>query len=90
MSTLPPVLERKILSSLLFAEEFSSVVEEVKESEYLVSDILKSLIHQKLVTPMKLNEENGDYEPTYMYDSDNMRAYRYRVTAEGLKFIGTR
>jgi hypothetical protein len=90
MSILPPVLERKILSSLLFAEEFDSVMEEVKESEFLVADVLKQLIQQKLVTPMKLNEKNGDYEPSFMYDSDNMRAYRYRVTAEGLKFIGSR
>ena len=88
MSILPPILEKKILTSLLFAESFDTIVEEAKESEYLVADVLKLLIKRKHVTPMQLNETTGEYEPTYMYDSDRMRAFHYRITAAGLKFIG--
>lgn len=88
MSTMPPVLEKKILTSLLFVETFETIIEEARESEYLVADVLKWLIKNKYVSPMELNEETGEYKPTYMYDSDNMRAYRYQMTAKGLKFLG--
>lgn len=88
MSVQPPVIEKKILTSLLFEESFDTIIEEVKDSEYLVADTLKTLIKRKLVTPMERNDTTGDYQPTFMYDSDNMRAYHYRMTAEGLRFLG--
>ncbi len=88
MSTMPLVLEKKVLASLLFTESFDTIVEEAKESEYFVGDALKWLIKSKYVSPMELNEEKGDYQATYMYDSDNMRAYRYQMTAKGLTFLG--
>ncbi len=88
MSTMPPVLEKKILTSLLFTESFDTIIEEAKESEFLVADVLKDLIKGKYVSPMVLNDETQEYESTYMYDSDNMRAYHYQMTAKGLNFLG--
>lgn len=88
MSTMPPVIEKKILTSLLFVESFDTILEEARESEFLVADVLKDLIKNKYVTPMELNEDTNEYQPTFMYDSDNMRAYRYQMTAKGLKFLG--
>lgn len=88
MSTMPPVLEKKILSKLLFTESYDTIVEETKEKATLVGSVLKELIKQKLVTPMEYSNEEQDYKPTFMYDADNMRAYRYRITASGLKFLG--
>jgi hypothetical protein len=85
---MPPVLEKKILTSLLFTESFDTIIEEAKESEFLVADVLKDLIKSKYVSPMVLNEETQEYESTYMYDSDNMRAYHYQMTAKGLNFLG--
>lgn len=88
MSTMPPVLEKKILTSLLFTESFDTIIEEARESEFLVADVLKWLIKSKYVSPMELNEEKGEYKATFMYDSDNMRAYHYQMTAKGLTFLG--
>jgi hypothetical protein len=90
MSTMPPVLEKKILTSLLFTESFDTIVEEVKQSEYLVADILKWLITRRYVSPMQYNETKKDYEPSFIYDSDNMRHYHYRMTGEGLNFLGSK
>ena len=88
MSTMPPVLEKKILGSLLFTESFDAIVEEARENKYLVADILKDLIKNKYVSPMVFNEEKGEYQTSFMYDSDNMHAYHYQMTAKGLKFLG--
>ncbi|MGV3597002.1 MAG: hypothetical protein ACO1PI_03985 [Bacteroidota bacterium] len=90
MSTMPPVLEKKILTSLLFTESFETILEETKQNEFLVANVLKWLITRRYVTPMKYSETKKDYEPSFIYDSDNMRAFHYRITAEGLKFIGTK
>lgn len=90
MSTMPPVLEKKILTSLLFTESFETILDETKQSEFLVADVLKWLITKKYVNPMRYNDTKKDYEPSFIYDSDNMRAFHYRITAEGLKFIGTK
>lgn len=87
MSIMPPVLEKKILGSLLFAESFETIIEEAKESEYLVADVLKWLIKNKYVSPMEQEEKTGEYKTTFMYDSDNMRAYHYCMTAKGLRFL---
>lgn len=88
MSTLPPILEKKVLTSLIFTESFETIIEETKESRYLVAEVLKWLIKKRYVSPMQLNDTKGEYEPTYMYDTDNMRAYHYRMTADGLRFLG--
>lgn len=89
MSILPPVLERKILTSLVFTESFDTILEEARESEFLVADVLKWLIKHKYVSPMELDAATGEYKTTYMYDSDNMRAYHYCMTGKGFKFLST-
>lgn len=87
MSTMP-LIEKKVLTSLIFVESFDTILEEVKESEYLVADVLKWLIKNKYVSPMQKQEEGEEYKTSFMYDSDNMRAYHYQMTAKGLKFLG--
>lgn len=87
MSTLPPALEKKILTSLIFTESFETIIEETKESRYLVAEVLKWLIKKRYVSPMQLGAK-GEFEPTYMYNTDNMHDYHYRMTADGLRFLG--
>ena len=49
-----------------------------------ICDVLKSLIQRKLVVAMFWNEELQEYKRSFIYDSDNMNAYSYLATKEGL------
>jgi hypothetical protein len=49
-----------------------------------VADSLKNLIHKKWVVAMKWDETAQDYKRSFIYDSDNMRAYSYLATKDGL------
>lgn len=77
-------LEFEILNCLYFVEPFEKLVEEVMASPAVIGDGLKTLIHKKMVVPMKWDEDKQDYTPSFMYDSDNLNAYSYLATKEGL------
>ncbi|MFM2376458.1 MAG: hypothetical protein RLZZ165_1555 [Bacteroidota bacterium] len=77
-------IQRQILRSLIFAEPFGTLVEEVKASPHVISSELKFLIARGLVSPMEAGP-NDRYRPSIYYDSDNMHAFRYQITAKGLK-----
>jgi predicted transcriptional regulator len=76
-------VQRQILRSLTFAEPFSTLVEEVRASPHVISSELKFLIARGLVSPME-SALNDRYKPSIYYDSDNMHAFRYQITAKGL------
>jgi hypothetical protein len=77
-------IEYDILNTIYFVEPFQNILDECKAPEAVVADVLKQLIHKKYVTPMQFDEEKQEYVRTFFYDTDNMRAYHYLATKEGL------
>ena len=77
-------IEYDILGALYFVEPFDNIVKEVNAPENIITDCLRGLIQHKLVTAMKFDPEQSEYVRSFIYDSDNMRAYHYLVTKEGL------
>lgn len=77
-------IQRQILHSLLFAETFGTLLEEVQGSAHVIGAELKALITQGLVMPMEPTA-NGRYKPSIYYDTDDLHAFRYQISAKGLK-----
>ncbi|RYD71791.1 MAG: hypothetical protein EOP53_23055 [Sphingobacteriales bacterium] len=77
-------LEYDVLNVLYFVEPFEKILEEVDAPANIIADVLKFLIDQKMVVAMKLDEETDIYVRSFIYDTDNMHAYRYLATKEGL------
>jgi hypothetical protein len=77
-------VEFEILNALYFVEPFDKILEEVPYAANIVADSLKNLIHKKWVVAMKWDETAQDYRRSFIYDSDNMRAYSYLATKDGL------
>ena len=83
-------IEYDILNTVYFVETFDKILEEVDYTANIVADSVKFLIRMKYISPMKLDPKTKDYVRSFMYDSDNMRAYRYIITREGLEAHNTR
>jgi hypothetical protein len=83
MSKLSDV-EFDILNSLYFVEPFEKILEEVDFPTNIIAATLKQLIAIKYVTAMKWDEKTNDYVRSFIFDSDDMYAYRYLATKEGL------
>lgn len=77
-------LEFRILDSLYFVEPFDRIVEECGEKPAIVSDVIEQLIHKKWIVPMRWDEEKADFVRSYMYDRDDLNAFSYMATKEGL------
>ena len=77
-------VEYEILGVLYFVEPFEKILEEVKASPNVIADSLKQLIDLRYVTAMMWSDENKDYIRSFIYDADNMHAYSYLATKEGL------
>lgn len=77
-------IEYDILGATYFVESFEHILEDCKERPAIVADVLKQLIHKKYIVPMKWDEEKTEYIRSFMYDTDDMHAYHYLITKEGL------
>lgn len=77
-------IEYDILNAVYFVEPFENILKECNEKEPVIADVLKQLIHKKYIVPMKWDEEKSEYIRSFIYDSDDMRAYNYLATKEGL------
>lgn len=77
-------IEYDILNAIYFVEPFQNILDECKAPEKIVADVLKQLIAKKYVSPMQFDEAKQEFVRTYFYDSDDMRAYHYLATKEGL------
>ena len=75
-----------ILRALLFPEPFDTLVEEIKEKQPIIGAELKFLIGKGFVLPMEEGRD-GSFKPSIYYDTDNMRAFRYQVSAKGLQHL---
>lgn len=83
-------LEYRILDSLYFVEPFDRIVAECGEKPAIVSDVIEQLLHKKLIVPMRWDEEKSDYVSSFMYDRDDLNAYSYMATKEGLMAHNTK
>lgn len=78
-------VQKGIINSLTFAEPFETLVEEVEATEPVIADELKTLIDKRMVQVME--DVDGKLRKSFYYDSDNMRAFSYQATAQGLESI---
>lgn len=81
-------LSFEILDLVLFPEEFGSIVSECKSTRNanVIADVIKDLIHKKLVVPGSPNEK-GDFVPGGMYNTDSMSDYMYVATSKGVEIM---
>ncbi|MEX0967496.1 MAG: hypothetical protein WD077_09675 [Bacteroidia bacterium] len=77
-------LEYDILNVLYFVEPFENILDEVDAPKNQVADSLRLLIDNKLVVAMKYSETDRDFKRSFIYDADNMYAYHYLITRDGL------
>jgi hypothetical protein len=77
-------IEYDILNALYFVEPFEKIVEEVNGSANIIADSLKQLIDLRYVVAMRWDEDQNDFVRSFIYDADNMHAYHYLATKEGL------
>ncbi|MES2778714.1 MAG: hypothetical protein V4651_02350 [Bacteroidota bacterium] len=83
-------IEYDILNAIYFVEPFQNILDECRAPEKIVADVLKQLIAKKYVSPMQFDAEKQEFIRTYFYDSDDMRAYHYLATKDGLLAHNTR
>ncbi len=77
-------LEKDILNSVYFVEPFQNILDEVSLPAPIVADGIKTLIHKKMIVAMRWDDTKMEYVRSFIYDSDNMYAYSYLATKEGL------
>ncbi len=77
-------IDYDILNAVYFVEPFDKILEEVEAPPKVVADCLKHLIDKKYISAMKWDEEKQEYIRSFIYDSDDMKAYRYMATKDGL------
>ena len=77
-------IQFRILDALYFVEPFETLVAEVAASPAIVGAELKELIARRWVQVMAFDAKAQDYVPTFFHDADNMHAYQYLATRDGL------
>ncbi len=83
MSELTPI-EYDILNAIYFVEPFENILAECNAPANIVADVLKQLIDKRYVVAMRFDETAQEYVRSFIYDTDNMKAYSYLATKEGL------
>jgi hypothetical protein len=77
-------LQFRILDSLYFVEPFETILAEAGAPENLVAADLRALISRRWVQAMHFDPKAQDYVSSAIYDTSDLRAYRYLATKEGL------
>ncbi|MEM6803710.1 MAG: hypothetical protein AAF696_20060 [Bacteroidota bacterium] len=77
-------LQFQILDSVYFVESFAHIVEEAMEAPAVVKDELRTLIDRGLIQVMMFDEDKGDFVRTSIYDADDIQAYSFLATKDGL------
>ena len=78
-------LQYKILDRLFFTEPFSRLLEELSEPRNVIGAELKELIVKGMVQSMEYDEKRGGWKKSIYYDSDDMDAFHYRITGQGME-----
>lgn len=81
-------IETDVLNLVLFPEEFDTIVSECRSTSNpnVVADVIKSLIHKKLIVP-GIQDEAGKFKPGAMYNTDRMSDYLYVATVQGQQIM---
>jgi hypothetical protein len=79
-------IQVRILRALTFVEPFDTLVEEIPYPEPVIGAELKSLIAQRFVQPMQ-PDPKGAFQRSFVFDSDNMRAFFYIATSQGIDLL---
>jgi hypothetical protein len=81
-------LQFDILDALYFVEPYQSLLSEVMAqsgaSEQLIVADLKQLIAWRYVQVLRYDEHANDWLKTPFHDADDLHAFRYLATKEGL------
>jgi hypothetical protein len=77
-------LQFRILDALYFVEPFENILAEAGAPENLVAAELRHLLHRHWVQAMQFDERAQDYIKSTYHDTDDLRAFRYLATKEGL------
>lgn len=77
-------IEYDILNAIYFVEPFENILAECSYPPNVVIDVLRQLIDKRYVVAMRFDEETQEYVRSFIYDADNMDAYSYLATKEGL------
>jgi len=77
-------LQFQILGALYFVEPYENILAEVDAPENLVGAELRTMLHLRWVQAMRFDERSQDYVSSALHDTDDLRAYRYLATREGL------
>jgi hypothetical protein len=80
-------IQVRILRALTFVEPFDTLVEEIPYPEPVIGAELKTLIAQRFVQPMQADKKTGAYQRSFVFDSDNMRAFLYIATSQGIDLL---
>jgi hypothetical protein len=80
-------IQIQILRSLTFPEPFDTLVEEIDATQPVIGAELKSLIVMGLVNVVA-EDGRGRFKQSFLFDSDNLRAFQYQISAKGLKEQG--
>lgn len=79
--------EYKILSMLVHAESYDTILSEFKESSYILGDCLRNLVRQKILRIMEWEESTNSWKARIIYDADRLKEYRYQLTSLGLAYL---
>ena len=78
-------VEFEVLDTLYFVEPYEKILEECRQyAEPVIKDALRQLIRKRWVVAMRYDEEKRDFVRSFIYDADDMHAYHYLATKEGL------
>lgn len=77
-------IEYDILNAIYFVEPFENILAECRQPVGVVTDVLRQLIDKKYVVAMRFDDATQEYVRSFIYDADNMNAYSYLATKEGL------
>lgn len=79
-------LSEKILSLLIFEEEYDNILSDVKgEKSSHIGDELKMLIVKDFVRPCR--EIGSGRKSGFIYDSDKLEHYSFTLTGKGLSYL---
>jgi hypothetical protein len=81
-------LAKEIIALLVFEETYGNIVAELSHaSHYAVADEVKILIGKDIVKPCK--DLHTGKTSGFIYDSDHMKDYSFRLTAKGMTLLET-
>ncbi len=80
-------LEIQVLDRLTFAEEYRNLFQELGIPGNVLADVLRGLIRKKMVYPVREGAGTEMQRRSFIYDTDDLHAYRYMISGKGMKML---